>query len=282
MTATTPNRLKIEAELGNPNLKYPTRHNARELKLLQTALYNKNIDDSFRQAPIVGFFGAAGAVLPAESAAGSVLGFHSGQCAYELYNSLVESTGTSVYKVPYVTSAGLIVPLDADLTDGPYGVEIGCGTTSRSRAAFTAGSEIGDFYCEIRATITTIAKLKEMWFGFRKAEAYQADCDDYDELACINVGLGATGRFNITKILNNAATSTTNTALTAWANAGQHTLRVIVRQNRTVEFWIDGVQSTVAAHTFDNGEVVLPFLYCENQSAADPVVAIDSFKCGYL
>lgn len=272
------NRLGIETNAAGD---YPASHNKRELKLAQTVREDKNIVDTFQQAPVISNSNNAdGSVLPAEAAAAAVIAFNSGKAPYELYYAAVESTGTAVYKFPFVSADGLELPQDADHVDGPSAIEIGHGTTARSRAAFTVGTD-DPFYIEATMTIDDISDVTELWCGFRKAEAYQADPDNYDELACVNVGLGADGRFNITTILNNAATSTTDTSVTAWADAGTHTLRVEVYKNGKCKFKIDGTESTAAVFSFDVGEVVVPFLHLDGETG-DAGVSVSSWEVGKI
>lgn len=278
MTTTyAANRLGIESGAAG---QYPLDHNAREKKLAQTIRENKNIVETFRCQPVVGAFNMAdGSTIASEPASALLLSMMTEKAEWEIYYAAIETTGTAVALVPTVGASGLNVPMDADQTDGPTAVELTHGTTSRSRAAFTVGTDKA-FFAEMTASIADISDLTELWFGFRKAEAYQADPDNYDEAAVLNVGLGADGRFNITKILNNAATSTTNTALTAWADAGEHTLRVEVEQSGQCRFFVDGTESIVASMTFDSGEVVVPFLHVDGETG-DAGIAISSWKVGY-
>jgi hypothetical protein len=274
------NRIGLVSEIDNLS-SYPKKHNARELKLAQDILKSKEVDDSFEQQPVISTANSAdGTALPAEAAAAAVIAMNSGRAPYELYYAAVESTGTAVYKFPRVSADGLELPMDDDQTDGPTAIELTHGTTARSRCAFTVGTD-EDFFCQATLTIDDISDVTELWFGFRKAEAYQADPDNYDELACVNVGLGADGRFNITKILNNAATSTTNTGATAWADGESHTLKVVVRKSGRCEFYVDGTQYTAAAHTFDSTEVVVPFLHLDGETG-DAGVSISSWRVGKL
>lgn len=274
----TINRLGVDTGAAR---NYPRKHSKREKKLAQTIREDKNIVDTFEQAPTISYAdNATGAPLPAEAAAAQVIAWHSGKYPYEMYYAAVESTGTAVYKFPAVTSAGLNVPMDDDQTDGPTAVEIGHGTTARSRACFTVGASEA-FYIEVSASIADISDVTELWCGFRKMEAYQADPDNYDEAATLNVGLGADGRFNITTILNNAATSTTNTGVTAWADAEAHTLRVEVSKQGRCKFYVDGTESTAATFSFDSGEVVVPFLHLDGETG-DAGVNITSWEVGLL
>lgn len=272
------NKLGIETDAAP---RYPQAHNKRELKLAETVRESKNLTETFRSAPTISDGNNAdGTRLPAEAAAAAVIAFSTDKAAYELYYAAVESTGTALYKFPYVTASGLELPIDADQTDGPTAIEVGCGTTARSRQAHTVGTDAA-FYIEATFTIDDISDVTELWLGWRKAEAYQADPDNYDELASICVGLGADGRFNITTILNNAATSTTNTGATAWADGESHTVRVEVDADGKCSFKVDDTRYTTASFTFDTGEVVVPFCHLDSETG-DPGCRISALTIGKL
>lgn len=272
---------------------YPKRFDKREKKLLEAATKNTNVELLFRQQPIwsaVKQNGATAAVLGTAPVAGDALqavceGVH-------LENHVAVVAGTVPYLWLYSSANGLEVPLSAgNATNGLIGREITNGILTTSANAFTVGSFLANkVFFEAKVKIQDISHLGQMFVGFRKAEAYRADPDDYDELAAFHVGeTGATvpdGRINLAKILNNAATSYTNSTMTAWADAGEHRLRVEVDNAGVVKFFYDGAEPTVTvAHTFDAGEVIVPFLFAETVSAStngDPGVSVTHWKCGYV
>jgi hypothetical protein len=121
-----------------------------------------------------------------------------------------------------------------DQTDND-GVEITNGITARSRAAVAVGTSPA-VYAKAKLKIGDVSGTDDLAFGFRKAEAYQANVDDYDEMACLNV---ISGNVVEETILNNAATSSTDTTLD-WADGGEHTLEVYVSAAGVVTFKVDG------------------------------------------
>jgi len=259
---------------------YNQAHNKRELKLAETITYNKNIVDTFECSPVVSeASNAAGLVHPDEAADASVIGFMTAKAAYELYYAAVESAGTAVYAHPWVSADGLEVPQDANHIDGPSAVEITNGTTARSQAKFTVGTD-PDFYCEATIKIDDISDVTSLMFGFRKAEAYRANPEDYDEAAFWQIGGTTDGQFNIWTILANAATTKTDTTLTDWADADEFTLRVTVKKNGVTTFSVNGAAPTVTqTFTFAAAEVVLPFLHLDGETG-NAGVSIASWKCG--
>jgi len=277
------NRLGIETDAPGD---YNTKHNKRELKLAQTIRDNKNIVETFESQPVIGGWNqATGLAIAAEPASGLILSMFTGKAMWEIYYAAIETTGTAIAQVPVVTASGLTVPQDANHTDGVSGVELTHGTTARSRAAFTVGTD-DDFYMEATITIADISDLTSMFVGFRKAEAYQADPEGYDEMAAWQIGGSADGQFNIWTILNNAATTKTDTTMTDWvdnvAGTGTHVLRVEVYKNRRVIFKVYGAEPTVTqAYSFDSGEVVLPFIHVTGDTG-DAGVVISNWEVGKI
>lgn len=259
---------------------YPKKHNARETKLAQDVLYNKNVDDTFESQPVISTAVGSGAA-PAEAADAAVIALSTGRALYELYYAAVESTGTAVYKYPTVSADGLELPQDADHTDGPSAIELNNGITARSRCAFTVGTD-DDFFFETKIKIDDISDVTSLFVGFRKAEAYQADPESYDEMAAFQIGGTADGQVNIWTILNNGSTTKTDTTLDDWLDAGEHTLRVTVRKTGAVEFSYDAAEPTVTQKfTFDSGEVVVPFLHLDGETG-DAGVSLATWRCGKL
>jgi hypothetical protein len=273
------NRLGIVRDAAGD---YNTRHSKRERKLLETMREDKNIVETFQSQPVVGGWNMAdGLAIASEPASALLLGMNTGKALWEIYYASIETTGTAVAKVPTVSADGLELPQDADHTDGVTAVELTHGTTSRSRAAFTVGTD-ADFYMEATIKVDDISDVTSMFFGWRKAEAYQADPESYDEMAAFQIGGTADGQINIWTIQNNGATTKTDTTLTDWIDAGEHTLKVIVRKNGKVEFYYDSAVPTVTqAFSFDSGEVVVPYLHLDGETG-DAGVSISSWKVGRL
>ncbi len=176
--------------------------------------------------------------------------------------------------VPTIAAGGLLV--SHDLTDDE-GAEYTFGITSRSRLAFTVGTSAA-FFLKVRLTIADVSGTDDCAVGFRKAEAYQAAIDNYDEMAAMNV---ISGDITLETILNNAATTSTDTT-DNWTDGQTKTLEIYVSAAGVVTYKIDGVApTTVAAFTFDNAEVVVPFFYFLHAAAAPGAIHLLSWECGY-
>ena len=109
----------------------------------------------------------------------------------------------------------------------------------------------------MRWSIADVSGADECAFGFRKVEAFQANIDDYDEMACLNA---ISGDIKSETILNNGTTTATD--LTApssgdWADGAVHTVKVMVSAAGAVTYELDGTAPTGAvAFSFDVGEIV--------------------------
>ena len=164
-----------------------------------------------------------------------------------------------------------------DQTDND-GVEITHGITSRARPYFTVGTDSA-FYFEVTFSIADVSGTDDCAVGFRKAEAYQANIDDYDEMAALNV---ISGDIKIETILNAGATTTTDTT-DNWADAASKRLKVLVSDAGVVTYTIDGsAPTTTAAFTFDDGEKVVPFFYFLNASDLAGAVNITKWEVGNI
>ena len=164
--------------------------------------------------------------------------------------------GTQTIVKPLMKAAGLdIGSLDQTANDG---LELCPGIlASNGDYVFTVGTDPA-FYMEAKIKIADVSGTDDLAVGFRKLEAYQANVDDYDEMACLNV---IAGDVKIESILNNAATVTTDTTDNV-LDAGTVSLKVLVSSAGVVTYQIDdAAPTTIAAFTFDDAEVVVPFIY---------------------
>lgn len=161
---------------------------------------------------------------------------------------------TQTILVPNIVATGLDIARDLTATDGTEWTQ---GILASSKAAFTVGTSKA-FFFRVKFTLTDVTGTADCAIGFRKAEAYQPLIDDYDEMAALNV---ISGNVTIETILNGGATTATDTT-NDWADLATHTLQVNVSAAGVVTYLIDGVAPlVVAAFTFDDTEVVLPFFY---------------------
>lgn len=184
--------------------------------------------------------------------------------------------GTQTRIIPEVASTGLDISLDQTENDG---VEVTNGITAAdAKRVFTVGTDPA-FFFRVKFSIADVSGTDDCAMGFRKAEAFQANIDDYDEMAALNV---ISGDIYIETILNDAATSSTDTT-DNWADAATHTLEVRVNAAGVVTFLIDGAApSTTATFTFDDTEVVVPFFYFLHDANLCDTLILQEWEWGYL
>jgi hypothetical protein len=254
------------------NHRYPKRVRGRHGKATAEAAINsirRNTEELFEQQPICAAVNGAGA---ATGATGDVDVMNTGKNLFEYHIK-----GTQTIVAPAFNSSGLGLNIAMDQTNND-GVELTQGITSRAKHAFTVGTD-QPFFLEVQFSLADVSGTDDCAIGFRKAEAYQANVDDYNDAAFLNV---ISGDIKIETILANAATVTTDTTQD-WADAATHTLRVEVSGTGVVSFKIDGAAPSVtAAYSFASGTVVVPFMYFLQDSDICDTVLLKSWKCGLI
>lgn len=172
--------------------------------------------------------------------------------------------GTQTLLVPVFTTDGFYnFALDQTLNDG-WELLVGGNNTvttgGNQPAHYTVGTD--EFFVRLLFSAENVSGVN-LLAGVRKVEAFQADFNDYDELAGLQVlgdSSSAAAVINAVNILNNAATNTDDTGDTL-ADATDVELLVLV-EGRSVKVRINGADPSqeVDAFTFDDGEVVTPFV----------------------
>ena len=171
--------------------------------------------------------------------------------------------------VPAYVDGGLQLDMDAADNDG---VEYSAPVQSASENEFVVGES--EFSFRVKLSIADVSDTDDCAFGFRKKEAYQANIDDYDEMAVLNV---ISGDIYIETILNGAGTTSTDTT-DNFADGETHTLEVRVDLDGAVTYLIDDVApTTTAAFSFDDGEEIIPFAFVLNAAASAPTVVVSKW-----
>jgi len=193
------------------------------------------------------------------------------QTERNIFEYHIKGAGQTILK-PGWDADGLDISLDQTNDEG---AEYSQGITARSKAAFVARAEA--FFLKVQFAIADVSGTDDCAVGFRKAAAYQANIDDYTDMAVLNV---ISGDIFIETILNNAATTSTDTT-NNWADGETHTLEIYVSKTGAATYKIDGAApTTVAAFTFDDGDVLVPFFFFLHAADVAGAVQIKSWECG--
>jgi hypothetical protein len=232
---------------------------------------DKHILDYFRFAPIAS--AKSGAAAAGTYGAENVV--NTGMTLMEMHVNGGTTAAAQTIVCPQLAATGLDVELDGTDNDG---AEYCWGILAQNKAVFTVGTDPA-FYARIKFEIDDVSDFDDCAFGFRKAEAYQALIDNYDEMAAFNI---ISGVVYLETIINGAATVTTDTTEPDWADGGVHELEVRVSAAGVVTFLYDGAVPTVTkAFTFDDGESVTPFFYFLHAASAATGLIFMEFECGY-
>lgn len=182
---------------------------------------------------------------------------------------------TIVAPTPDATNGGLAFALDLTAAEGHQGV-LGAMNTNINPFAVVVGTSPNAL---VRATLRAgvVANVAELAIGWRKAEVFQVNFDDYDELAALNMQAGVIKRETI---LNNAATVTVATGQTALDGVA-FTLEVRLIGRQALMFVNDRQVPIGAPYSFDVGEVVVPF-YFWLQGAGSSALNLNDIEVGPL
>ena len=187
--------------------------------------------------------------------------------------------GTQTITAPVIASVAEGVSAlnnEMDQTDND-GVEICPGILNSNPNAYKIASA-APFFFRCRVSLATVTNTDDCAFGFRLAEAYQANIDDYNDMAVLNV---ITGDIKIETILNGAATVTTDTT-DNFTNGQVKDLKVMVDASGAVTYQIDGQPPIVtAAYTFRSGIYVVPFHFFLHSASAAVGIRLLEWECGF-
>jgi fibronectin-binding autotransporter adhesin len=209
----------------------------------------------------------------------NLLGFQEGIMMEEF----ILGAGGQTIILPRMEAAGSGLLVSLDVTDDE-GVEYSFGAQRlASRHAYTIGTSPA-FFFECRYRVTTAHAALPYSIGFRKVQAYQAitAMAAYTDFAMIGLNQGTAADVAIIDTqLNTGGIISTNTT-NGWADGATHTVGVYVSAAGVVTFTFDGAAPVATqAFTFDNGDVVVPFIRIEHgglNNASE--VALISMKVG--
>lgn len=226
----------------------------------------KYIYETFNQVP--SFSGKAGTAATGTAGDENIIMLPTTAMEYHIL-------GTQTILAPTVSALGLdLGSMDQTADDG---LELNHGVLSSQIPSFTVGADAA-FFLRARFSIADVSGTDDCAVGFRKVEANQANIDDYDEMAVLNV---ISGNITIETILAGAATTATDTT-DNWADTETHELRINVSAAGVVTYLIDGVAPTAtAAFTFADAENVMPFFFFLQNTDIAGAVPLMVWECGY-
>lgn len=183
--------------------------------------------------------------------------------------------GTQTLLAPLLGTSGLDISQDQTDNDGVEYV-FGGPCTAQNLVKHTVGTT-PDSFIRIKLKIADVSGTDDCAVGFRKLEAFQANIDDYDEAAFINVILG-----NVkTETILNGGTTVTSGTLTTWADGAEKELKVVLKA-RKCYFYVNGVRVATPSHQFDLTEVVVPFFFFLQATTTPGLVHITELEYGRL
>lgn len=202
-----------------------------------------------------------------------------------VHNSIYVGNGHIINYVPIIgqtatiamTANGLNIGLDQTDNDG---AELYAGVNGASGHAAIIGTTPA-FKASLTIQIADVSGTDDFHFGFRRAEQVNATFDNYLDVASIGIVTSANpAAIQLETILNNGATTTTNTTDTL-ADATSVKLTVLVSATGVVTYQINGVApTTTAAFTFDDGDLVIPFIHYLQAIDLTGDIVIEEFEYG--
>lgn len=190
-----------------------------------------------------------------------------------------EPKGTQTILAPVVVSvsegvSALNIAMDQTDDDG---VELCPGILNSNALSFKVGYDAA-FFIKVSFSIGDVSGTDDCAIGFRKAEAYQANIDDYADMAVLNV---ISGNIFMETIVGGAATVSTDTT-DNWADGETHELEVKVSSEGVVTYSIDNSDPTVSAnYTFTDSLYVVPFMFFLNSTDLVDTLNILEWECGF-
>lgn len=183
--------------------------------------------------------------------------------------------GTQTITAPVINVSGLNMgSMDQTEDDG---LELNHGILTSQIPAFQIG-ETDAFFLRCRFSIADVSGTDDCAIGFRVVSANQANIDDYNDMAVLNV---ISGNITIETILGGASTVSTDTT-NNWLDTETHELMVLVDDMGNVTYTIDGQPPIVtAAYQFTNGITVMPFFYFLQDTDIAGAVPIMIWECGH-
>ena len=180
---------------------------------------------------------------------------------------------------PRMSANGLNIALD--LTDNE-GAEYNFVARNGAKHAYTIGTSPA-FFVEAQIYVADLSGCEPMWLGFRKVAANAADYTTYSDFYTIGLNNATSATAVTIGSQLNTGGVTLQSSTDAWGGDGTiRTLKVLVSAAGVVTATIDGgAPSAPLAFTFDNADVVMPFIHFLHDTTTPGEIALLSLKCGF-
>lgn len=180
---------------------------------------------------------------------------------------------------PRMSANGLNISLDNVDNEG---AEYNFGARAGAKHAYTIGTSAA-FFLEAQIYVADMSGCEPLLMGFRKVEANNADQTMYTDFYAmgLNNATSATA-VTLTSQLNTGGV-TLQSSTDAWGGDGTiQTLKVLVSAAGVVTATISGAApSAPLAYTFDNADVVMPYIHFLHDTTTPGEIALLSLKCGF-
>ena len=218
----------------------------------QGALYSNTEEVTFASSPLLQSNATTGAAPTGATGDVNLMQIQNGS----IWEQFILGAGQAII-APRITPTGLLTSLDLTNAEG---AEYNFGMRANAPHTFTIGTSPA-FYLEVEVNAADIGGLDPWMCGFRIVQANDATLSNYTDFATI--GANATTAADVIILqtqLNTGGVTITNTT-DAWTDGQTKIFRILVSRTGVVTYTINGVApSTTAAFTFDNADVVAPFI----------------------
>lgn len=190
---------------------------------------------------------------------------------------------TLVLPTEDATNGWLLLGLDAAVSEGVEYL-VGGKESIHNPFAMTIpagqGSGPGNKFIRLKFQTDDVANLAECAVGFRN-DAFEANLDDYTDLACLNIQYDTTAAFiRHETILNNGTTAVTETGLEL-ADDTDVVLEVRMFGN-SPRFFVNGNEVVRTSMVFDEDDVIYPFIFWLQNATAGSIFGVKELTVGDL
>lgn len=237
-------------------------------------LYSSGTDLVVSQSPVLQSNATTGAAPTGATGDVNLMYMQDG-CIMEQF---ILGAGSTII-APRMTANGLDLSLDATNNEG---AEFNFGARNNAKHAYTIGTSAA-FFMLATIYIEDLSGCDPMFIGFRKVQANDADYTNYTDFYAIGLN-NTTSATNVVlaRQLNNGGVLLQDST-DAWGGDGTAVqLGVYVSAAGVTTATIaGGAPSAPLAFTFDNGDVIMPFIHFLQDADVTSEVGLQNLKIGF-